>query len=371
MTDELTKYNLGSENSDVPYRMRLHPSGRALVVTNAIGGFKVVRITRSDADALPTLSAPTPSVTKAAEKCSFVGTIKVRRWLATARPIYSLLTISISLGLQAVSFTSDGRTMALGADDGKLHVLGWPALDKRGVIDVTANTTKGLRSVDFSSAHDDDILFACDEWGSCFAYDVETMKSVGKFPKPDGMERMAIFRVVSRMEGRERVMYGVGNYNKQGYALRWKEIEKSHTFVLDKVSKALAPSPFCGCALSHDGATLAAVTPDAEQIVVSTETLRRSKYVKGAHLTFATAVGFTEEDDAIVSVSADGSAVLTRLRSDGSGLVLKMLVLAFLMAVLALVVHLYGRQAVKRQPERAVDTFEMLTKMMRRYLTSE
>ena len=351
LSDEVAKYNLGSETADVPYRMKLHPSGRALVVTNALGGFKVVRIERSDAEALPALKAPAPSVAKAAEKCSFVGTIK------------------------SVSFSSDGRTMALGADDGKVHVMGWPGLEKRGVIDVTKNTTKGLRNVDFSVAHDDRLLFACDEWGSCFVYDVETLKVVGELGKPDGMGRMAIFRVVSRMEGRERVLYGVGNCNKMGYVLRWNEVEKEaekdrtdrtdRTFALDKASKANAKAPFCACALSHDGTMLAAVTPDAEQVVVSTETLRLLKYVKGAHLTFATAVGFTEDDDAIVSVSADGSAVLTELGVDGSGTVLKLLIAALLMAAIALMVHLYGREAVRQEPERVVDIVGRLTDAFR------
>ena len=353
LTEEITKFNLGDQTSDVPYRMKLHPSGSALVVTNALGGIKVVRIDRKEGEALPALTAPLPAVAKAAEKCSFVGTIK------------------------SLSFSSDGTRMALGADDGKVHIMSWPALDKKGVIDVTKTTTKGIRNLDFSAAHDDRLILVVDEWGSCFLYDVDKLKLMGELEKPVDMPRMKLFRVVSGVEGKVNVLYGVGNCNKLGYALRWKQVaeneglredhggETSLHFKLDKVSKALAPSPVCGCALSHDGSTLAVVTPDAEQAVFTTDTLKRIKFVKGAHMTFATAVGYTEEDDAIVSVSADGSAVLTSL-DNGSDIVIKMLIFALIMALLALLVHLFGRETVKAQPEKTLDIVSILTNALRR-----
>lgn len=352
LTEEIAKFNLGDQTSDVPYRMKLHPSGKALVITNALGGIKVVRIDRREGEALPTLSAPLPAVVKAAEKCSFMGTIK------------------------SLSFSSDGTRLALGSDDGKLHILSWPALDRKGAIDVTKTTTKGVRNVDFSAAHDDRVLLAVDEWGSCFLYDTEKLKIVGELEKPADMPRLALFRVMSRAESDGNVLYGVANCNKLGYVLRWRQDSDSMGqreqgdgpaslhFKLEKVSKAIVPSPICGCALSHDGSTLAAVTPDAEQVIVSTDTLQRIKLVKGVHMTFATAVGFTEEDDAIVSVSADGSAVLTHLHVDGH-LMLKMLIFAFLMAMVAMIVHLLGRETVKAQPAKTLDVLSMLANFLR------
>jgi WD40 repeat protein len=352
LTDELVKFNLGEQTSDVPYRMKVHPSGKALVITNALGGIKVVRIDRREGEALPTLSAPPSAVAKAAEKCSFMGTIK------------------------SLSFSSDGTRLALGADDGKLHILSWPALEKKGAIDVTKTTTKGVRNVDFSAAHDDRLLLAVDEWGSCFLYDTEKLKVVGELEKPADMPRLTLFRVLSRAESDGNVLYGVANCNKLGYVLRWKQEtenseQKDHgdgqtplRFKLQKVSRAVVPSPVCGCALSHDGSTLAVVTPDAEQVIVSTDTLKRIKLVKGAHMAFATAVGFTEDDDAIVSVSADGSAVLTPLVVDGN-LVLKMLILTFLMALLAMMVHVLGRESVKAQPVKTLDVESMLAALER------
>jgi WD40 repeat protein len=354
LTEEIAKFNLGDQTSDVPYRMKLHPSGKALVITNALGGIKVVRIDRHEGEALPTLSAPLPAVAKAAEKCSFMGTIK------------------------SLSFSSDGTRLALGADDGKLHILSWPGLDKKGVIDVTKTTTKGVRNVDFSASHDDRVLLAVDEWGSCFLYDTEKLKVVGELEKPADMPRLTLFRVFSRSESDGNVLYGIANCNKLGYVLRWKQEsedkeQREHgdgptglRFKLEKVSSAVVPSPICGCALSHDGSTLAAVTPDAEQVIVSTDTLKRIKLVKGAHMTFATAVAFTEEDDAIVSVSADGSAVLTHLNIDGN-LMLKMLIFAFLMALLAMLVHVLCRETVKAKPAKTLDVVSLLGQFFRNY----
>lgn len=347
LTDEITKFNLGDQTTDVPYRMKLHPSGKAIVVSMALGGIKVVRIEKKDDEALPKLSWPLPAVISAAEKCSFMGTIK------------------------SLAFSSDGTLLALGAEDGKVHIMSWPALEKKGVIDVTKNTAKGVRSVDFSSAHDDRILITVDEWGSCSLWCTDTLKVICELKKPHNMPKMTFFRCVSKMEQGGIAVYGAANFMRQGYLVRWKQAQSDWqgdimdiSLTIDSLSKPVAPSPICGCAISHDGSTMAFVTPDAEQCVISTDTLKRIKFVKGAHLTFATAVGYTEEDDAIVSVSADASATLTELKPENTALLLKLLIFAFIIAVLAAAIHLIGRESAKKEPEKTLNWVSALHNLL-------
>eukprot|EP00889_Picochlorum_renovo_P003129 jgi/Picre1/30159/NNA_005528.t1 len=221
-------------------------------------GIKVIQITTKDNEALPVLSWPSPSVMSAAEKCSsFLGVIK------------------------CMSFSSDGTLLALGTEDGKVHIISWPTLKRQGELDVSKDRRKAVRNVDFSSAHSDGIVLAVDESGSYH-------KGIA--------------------------LYAAGNSKGNGYIVRWRQTDDG-ALTLDCVRKVVA-CPISGFELSHNGAKIAVVTPDADQCLVSTESLKTEKHVKGAHMTFATAVAFTPDDSAIVSVSADASATLTNVSQE-------------------------------------------------------
>lgn len=313
LTEEVSKFNLGL---DAPYRMKLHPSGKALVVSLAVGGIKVVKIEQNEDEALPVLSWPLPAVSAAAEKCSFVGVVK------------------------CISFSSDGTAMALGTEDGKVHVFAWPSLKKQGEFDVSKNRNKGVRNVDFSSAHHDGILIAVDETGSCSLWNVEDLKHICDLEKPTSLPKMSFFRVVSTVDDKGIALYGAANAKGLGHVVRWRQ-HTDGSIHLDEVSKRpVVPSPISGFAISHDGSKLAAVTPDAEQCLISAATLRRTRLVKGAHLTFATAVTFTPDDSAIVSVSADASATLTPISSNDLNSMFKLVLVVFLLSLIAMAVHL-------------------------------
>lgn len=314
LSEEVGKFNLG-ENA--PYRMKMHPSGKSLVVSMAVGGIKVVKIDISEGEALPILSWPLPAVRAAAEKCSFVGVVK------------------------CMSFSADGTGLALGTEDGKVHVLSWPSLKKQGEFDVSKNRNKGVRNVDFSGAHNDGILIAVDESGGCSLWNVEDLKHMCDLAKPNSLPKMSLFRVVSTVDDKGIVLYGAASAKGLGYILRWRQCADG-SIHLDGMSKRpVSPSPISGFAMSHNGLILAAVTPDAEQCLISSSSLRRIRLVKGAHLTFATAVAFTPDDSAIISVSADASATLTVISQNEFGPMFKMLLIVFLLSLVAVALHLF------------------------------
>ena len=313
LSEEVSKFNLGEE---APYRMKIHPSRKSAVVSMATGGFKVVKIEMEDGEAIPSLSWPLPSIMSAAEKCSFVGVIK------------------------CISFSSDGTHLALGTEDGKIHILSWPSLGRKGEIDGTQNRNKGIRNIDFSAAHGDDILCVVDESGVCTLWNMENLECLHEIAKPKDLPRLLYFRCMSALNEDGIVFYAAGNMKGMGYIVRWKQ-DSNGDLRIDTISKTGAiPAPVSAIDLSHDGSLLAAVTPDADQCLFSTRSLKKIKHVKGAHLTFATAVAFTVDDSAIVSVSADASATLTNTKAHyNSSALLRVVVSALVIAILAILLH--------------------------------
>lgn len=77
--------------------------------------------------------------------------------------------------------------------------------------------------------------------------------------------------------------------------------------------------------------------------MISTETFKPVKYVRGAHMVYGTAVTFAPDASAVLSVSSDASAVTVPLgrvaarggSSGGGGLGLIMLLLALVAALVA------------------------------------
>ena len=343
LTEEVAKFNVGQ---DAPYRMKMHPSGKSIVISLATGGIKVVQITTSDNEALPVLSWPSPSVMSAAEKCSsFLGVIK------------------------CMAFSSDGTLLALGTEDGKVHIISWPTLKRQGELDVSKDRRKAVRNVDFSSAHSDGIVLAADESGSCSLWNMEDMQMLCLLEKPSDIPRLSLFRCVSTIDHKGIALYAAGNSKGNGYIVRWRQTDDG-ALILDCVRKVIA-SPISGFELSHNGAKIAVVTPDADQCLVSTESLKTEKHVKGAHMTFATAVAFTPDDSAIVSVSADASATLTNVSQERAfGGISALILFVCFVTMMAILIHV-SRQYIESYPDIVLCMLDYLPEWARQALQSQ
>jgi hypothetical protein len=103
--------------------------------------------------------------------------------------------------------------------------------------------------------------------------------------------------------------------------------------------------------------------------VLDCETLAVVKRVRGAHMTFATSVAFSPDEQFVISGSSDASAVLTRLGrtpgggSGGGGLLVAVL-LAVLLALLAVLAGLLRHLAATR-PEDVREVLAPLAPALR------
>jgi WD40 repeat protein len=68
--------------------------------------------------------------------------------------------------VKAISFSSDGRQLALGCEDGRIEVLEWPS-GRRLVGWQGSPLGKAIRNIDFSWVHEDRLLTSVDESGAC------------------------------------------------------------------------------------------------------------------------------------------------------------------------------------------------------------
>lgn len=154
---------------------------------------------------------------------------------------------------------------------------------------------------------------------------------------PTDMPRATFFRCLTVTEPSGVALYAAIKWRSEGWILRWRQQRSGELVLEGRTPGPITRSPICGMALSPSGSLLAAVTPDGDQVVVSCRRLRRVLNNRGAHMTFATAITFSPDEACVLSISADASAVITRVPRPGAGNMLYLL--ALLGVLLALLVH--------------------------------
>ena len=320
LSDEVAKLNVGG---DAPYRMALHPSGRSLVMGMTMGGIK-----RADIKFNPTNKHEPPTLTIAGEEFDEKGS---------------------KFGfIKTLSFSSDGRLLAMGSEDGCIDVVDWPSLKPKLHWKVSE---KAVRNVDFSAVHNDGVLSSVDESGACKFWGLGDGELVWELHAPADLPRATFFRCKSTVDEDGIALYAAIKWKGEGYILRFRQDENGEIQLESRSKRPVTPAPICGFEASHSGRLLAAVTPDGDQCVISAATLKRVKYRKGAHMTFATAVAFAPDDSAILSTSADASATLTMIGTSvgvatGIGIVLTLLgVLLLLIAIVVGMLRRFAEQA--------------------------
>lgn len=186
LSDEVTKYNTGD---DAPYRMAMHPSGRSLVLGMTRGGVQGVDLqpSTSGRDA-PELSRPGGKAWDAWRKAQ-AGVVNRARihCRAATHPTGSFASRAPSIGaLKCLSFSSDGRLLVMGGEDGSVRIVHWPSLEPK--LDWQASEDKAIRAADLSRAHSDGILTTTDEAGMAALWNAETGDKVLQLAVPQGEE---------------------------------------------------------------------------------------------------------------------------------------------------------------------------------------
>jgi len=341
LSEEVAKLNVGS---DAPYRMALHPSGRALVVGLTLGGLRVVNITLGKEPGEP--------------------------------PALALLTGDLEANgrkfgvIKSMSFSSDGRRLVLGGEDGAIEVVAWPSLKSEKKWHASE---KAIRNVDFSSAHNDGVVASVDESGACKLWNSTTGELIVQLLPPADLPRATFFRCRSAVDENGIALYTPVKFKGAGHVLRWRQTPDGEVNLEARSTRPLTSAPICGFEISNSGRFLAAVTPEGDQCVISAQTLKPVKQRKGAHMTFATAVAFAPDDSAIVSTSADASATLTTLSTAGAvpgGGATFIVMLALLFLVLAVLAGMLRRLA-EEHPADALATVQWLPEWMQQLIITQ
>jgi prolactin regulatory element-binding protein len=268
--------------------------------------------------------------------------------------------------IKSLAFSHDGRRLALGGEDGSIEIVSWPALTS---VRRWQASNKGIRNVDFSAAHNDGVLTSVDESGGRVAVwgCEEESSSTGEAPiplaelvPPPELPRATFFRCKTAVDEDGIALYTAVKFKGKGYMLRWQQ-RSDGDIQLDpgRLPRPVTPAPICGFNISHNGNLLAAVTPEGDQCVVSTRTMRVVRYRKGAHMTFSTAVTFAPDDSAILSTSADASATLTRLGGVGGSSGMAFGLIAVLLVLIAVLLGMVRRLA-EQSPDETVEVLRSL-----------
>jgi prolactin regulatory element-binding protein len=329
--------------------MMMHPSGQSLVLGLTMGGILHVDITTTttkpsstddnidDTTNYDTLHHSIPKLTLVKDKSPWNSDIPTKVGV-----------------VKSLDFSSDGKLLAIGGEDGTVQLLRWPSLAIHAKWTVGE---KAIRNIDFSKAHSDGILVTVDESGACQLWETRAGggTEVARLSPPVDMPRAGIFRCLSVVDEEGISFYGAARWKGEGWVLQWRQDEEGELKYVGKSHRPVAPAPLCGFNASHDGTLLAGVTPEGDVCAISTQTLRPVKYRKAAHLTFSTAVAFSPDDTAILSTSGDASAVLTVLRKKnmaggdggiGGGGLVRMLL--FILAILVLVLAVLWQKLVEQ-----------------------
>lgn len=189
LSDEVTKYNTGD---DAPYRMAMHPSGRSLVMGMTRGGVQGMDLQPSTSGReAPELFSPGGGAGDHWGRRSGPAFPELTPTATpSSHPAGTFASKAPSIGaLKCLSFSSDGRLLVMGGEDGSVRILHWPSLAPK--LHWQASEDKAIRAADLSSAHSDGILTTTDESGAAVLWNAETGEKVLQLAVPQGEDDLA------------------------------------------------------------------------------------------------------------------------------------------------------------------------------------
>ncbi|KAI4367338.1 hypothetical protein MLD38_023086 [Melastoma candidum] len=284
--------------SDLPYRMAVHPNGDGVV-------------------------------------CAFPNSCRFFEWdnvkakdshdygLKTSEKVLKELE---NVGQQlALAFNHDGSLLAVGGEDGKLRIFKWPSMD---IILDEDQAHSSVKDLDFSL--DGKFVVSLGDSGPCRIWDVASSASVASLAKETG-EKFGFCRFSTSIDGSSMLyttaITGRGSSIITWNASSWKRMS----------AKQLVRDSINAFSVSSDGKLLALGTGDGDILIVNSANMKAEMTIKKAHLGFVTALSFSPDSRAVVSVSMDSSARVTPIQfkkaSGGTNLGLIILIIIVAIAI--------------------------------------
>ncbi|XP_027346348.1 SEC12-like protein 2 [Abrus precatorius] len=286
-------------DSELPYRMALHPNGDGLIC-----------------------AMETPKICRwfdwEQNKSS-----AIHKW--GLKLSEKVLTQFEDVGQQlALAFNNDGTALAAGGEDGSLRVFKWPSME---IILNESNAHSSVKDLHFSS--DGKLLVSLGSSGPCRVWDVSSSIVLATLSNENG-EVFTSCRF-SKIKDGTQVLSIAAMKDKDGIILTW------NTQTWERIgSKYIIRDAISALNVSADGKFLACGTPSGDIIVVNSTNMQIHTMIKRAHLGIVTALAFSPDSRALASVSMDSSARVTIIEEKKNGaLSLWIAVFIILLAVAA------------------------------------
>eukprot|EP00192_Tetraselmis_astigmatica_P012728 CAMPEP_0117681084 /NCGR_PEP_ID=MMETSP0804-20121206/18756_1 /TAXON_ID=1074897 /ORGANISM="Tetraselmis astigmatica, Strain CCMP880" /LENGTH=399 /DNA_ID=CAMNT_0005490743 /DNA_START=40 /DNA_END=1239 /DNA_ORIENTATION=+ len=312
LSDECAAYLTGDSEFDVPYRLEMHPGGKAAVVSMAgVGGCRIVDVV----------------VEETKEGSQEKVTVAINEKLTAA-----IQGSFKDVGANCVSFAGDsGETIMIGLEDGRVLICEYPKMTIKSEFMVTREAAKederGVKDMDVAPKSTGPMLATTSDEGECTVWSWPPGQKLASLVVPTALKRGRGFsacrfaRDTDQMFGEPNTLYTVINAAGNGHLLAWKwgpgTAPSLHDALKEgwskvKVSKSakVTGDPITCMEVSPSGRWIAVGNSDGDVVVCNSGNLRAARRVNQAHLVFSTGLAWAPDGSRLVSVSGDASAAL-------------------------------------------------------------
>lgn len=302
---------------DAPYRLALSPDGKVLLVALLPTGLMWINIENSGSE--PRLVPRTGDI---AARLKGIGSVS------------------------RLTFSADGRLVALAKEDGTICVHEFPSFMLRATLGGPEEKLT-CRHLSFSAAHGNRLVSVVSDEGTVHLWAWEKWVQLLTLTVQDAGLKSGRFERCFFGGVADRRLYTTANCAGTGYLVAWQQNLSGEIEFVAKVKvgqdaiTSMEPSP--------DSQLLALGSVEGDVFIYNTQ-LQKLKLVKGQHAWYITEFAWAQDSHAVLSVSGGASALVTTAPRPGSGVSgvgsLLLAILVLLLAVLAAMVMQRSRAQV-------------------------